>query len=53
MVQVKYFNYVDQNMENEINNWLKRHQDVLLIDIKFQATTENDYALIIYQTESK
>ena len=53
MIQVKYFNIYEQDLETDINDWLRLNPQIGLIDIKFQLTTEKDFALIIYQIESK
>lgn len=49
MIQVKYFNFVGQNLEDDINKWLEENQDASVIDIKLQVTTQAEYALVIYK----
>jgi len=47
MFQVKIFDYYRQNLEAEINKWLKENQGIQLVDIKYQID-EGDFAMIIY-----
>ena len=49
MYQVKLFDIYNQDLEKAINTWLKGHQEVNLIDIKFNIDDNGVYALLIYK----
>jgi len=52
MFQVKIFDYYRQNLEAEINKWLKENQGIQLVDIKYQID-EGDFAMIIYKVSEE
>lgn len=49
MYQVKLFNIQNQDLEETINTWLKDHQGINLMDIKYNIDDNGEYALIIYK----
>ncbi|WP_407886000.1 sporulation protein Cse60 [Levilactobacillus sp. N40-8-2] len=49
MYQVKIFDCYRQNLEKEINRWLRDHRGVRLIDIKYLFDEGNDFSMIIYK----
>lgn len=49
MYQVKLFNIQNQDLEEAINTWLKDHQEIDLVDIKYNIDDEGEYALLIYK----
>lgn len=54
MFQVKIFDRYSQDLEMEINRWLRCHKNSHLIDIKYLVNDEgDDFAMIIYKVSEE
>jgi len=52
MKQVKEFISDNNYLDKHINDWLKEHKNITIIDIKYSIDTHHTGALILYQDSS-
>jgi hypothetical protein len=54
MIKAKYFReYISNDIDSRINQWLKGIEDISIIDIKMKVSGSYVYVLIFYEIRRK